>query len=232
MGNADLHMHSTFSDGYHTVSTILTHVEQNTKLDVIAITDHDCIDGALLARDLVTKRNSRIQIITGAEISTRDGHLLALNIEHIIPADLSMIETVQAIHEQGGLAVVAHPLSRWCPSATMKTLLELKDHAPEGLEVTNGSFAGVGSNKRVRNVNNFDFGWAELGGSDAHTVDAIGSSYVEFPGTTAEELIAGICNRTTAACGNLWTKRTFARYGYRTLRSHIRPSRAAMERVG
>jgi hypothetical protein len=151
--------------------------------------------------------------------------LLALNIEHIIPADLSMNDTIQAVHEQGGLAVVAHPLSRWCPSATMKTLRSFEENAPEGLEVTNASFAGVGSNKRVRAINAFSFGWAELGGSDAHTVDAIGSSYTEFPGKTAAELIAAIRNRSTIACGSLWPKRTFARYGYHTLRNHMRPAR-------
>src|SRR5690348_3820967 len=137
-------MHSTYSDGYQTVSTILNYVEHRTDLDVIAITDHDCIDGAFVAKDLVAKNHSRLQIIPGAEISTRDGHLLALNIERIIPPDLSMIETIQAIHEQGGLAVVAHPLSRWCPSAKMQTLMSFTDVAPEGLEVTNASFAGIG----------------------------------------------------------------------------------------
>jgi hypothetical protein len=145
-----------------------------------------------------------------------------------------MSETIQAIHEQGGLAVVAHPLSRWCPSATMQTLLSFEGNAPDGLEVTNASFAGVGSNKRVRSVNAFHFGWAELGGSDAHTLDAIGSSYAEFPGTTAADLIAAIRNRTTVACGRMWPKRSFARYGYHTLRSHIRPiwkARRVMERA-
>jgi predicted metal-dependent phosphoesterase TrpH len=116
-------MHSTYSDGYKSVAQIIDYVERATDLDVIAITDHDCIDGALKARDLVARDNYRLQIIVGAEISTQDGHLLALNIERLIPADLSMAESIQAIHEQGGLAIIAHPFSRWCPSATLETLI-------------------------------------------------------------------------------------------------------------
>src|SRR5262249_6720425 len=120
LGKADLHMHSTFSDGYQTVGDILTHVERATDLDVIAITDHDCIDGALVPRDLIAREQRLIQVIVGAEISTADGHLLALNIEHVIPAGLSMDETIIAVHEQGGVAVAAHPLSRWCSSASIE----------------------------------------------------------------------------------------------------------------
>jgi predicted metal-dependent phosphoesterase TrpH len=106
LGKADLHVHSRYSDGYATVERILEYTERQTDLDVIAITDHDCIDGALRAAELAAKRCYRFQVMTGAEISTRDGHLLALNIRALVPAALSMAETIQAVHEQGGLAIV------------------------------------------------------------------------------------------------------------------------------
>ena len=50
LGRADLHMHSTYSDGIGTIQQILHHVEHNTDLDVIALTDHDVVEGALRAR--------------------------------------------------------------------------------------------------------------------------------------------------------------------------------------
>jgi len=50
VGKADLHLHSTYSDGSQSVEAILKYVERYTDLDVIAITDHDCIEGALRAR--------------------------------------------------------------------------------------------------------------------------------------------------------------------------------------
>lgn len=214
MGTADLHMHSTWSDGREPISHILAHVAHATRLDVIAITDHDCIEGALHARDLAARRWSRIEIVIGAEISTREGHLLALGIEHLIPAGLSMAETIHHVHDQGGLAVVAHPLSRWCPSAARRVLEALANQpgdAPDGLETINGSFAGMGSNRRAGMLNRRRFGWAALGGSDAHTLAAIGSSFTYFPGHSTADLLAAIRERRTVACGGFWPTREFVR---------------------
>ena len=224
MGKADLHMHSTYSDGRAPVAAILDYAEYETDLDIIAITDHDCLDGALLAQELLTRRAMRIQFIPGAEISTRHGHLLALNIERLIPANLSMRDTIQAVHEQGGLAIVAHPLSPWCSSATLETLLSLTPHLPDGLEVRNASFAGVGGNRRIMAVNRLRLGWPELGGSDAHSLHAMASSFTLFPGTTVPELVAAIRGGQTTAAGTLWSRRVYAGQLYHELRGHLRRS--------
>ncbi|HYX50877.1 MAG TPA: PHP domain-containing protein, partial [Ktedonobacteraceae bacterium] len=72
LGKADLHMHSTYSDGIATIEQILHHVQQNTMLDVIAITDHDVIEGSLRARDLWTRGNYRFDYIVGEEVSTKE----------------------------------------------------------------------------------------------------------------------------------------------------------------
>src|SRR6266478_1431960 len=69
-GRADLHMHSTYSDGLGTIQQILHHVQYNTRLDVIAITDHDVVEGALRARDLWLKGSYRFDFIVGEEITT------------------------------------------------------------------------------------------------------------------------------------------------------------------
>ena len=63
VGRADLHMHSTYSDGIDTIQQILHHVEYNTDLNVIALTDHDVVEGALRARDLWAKGNYRFDFI-------------------------------------------------------------------------------------------------------------------------------------------------------------------------
>jgi hypothetical protein len=210
MGKADLHLHSTYSDGLESVQAILAHVNQHTDLDVIAITDHDRLDGSLLARDLAAR--GRVQIIVGEELSTRDGHLLALGIEQHIAPGLSMAESITAIHEQGGLAVAAHPLSRWVSSASLETLDALASRL-DGLEACNASFAGLGSNVRAHSLNRARYGLAETGGSDAHTLEAIGSSYTAFPGTTAEGLIAALRARTTQARFGYWSLAAVVRYG-------------------
>src|ERR1700687_609704 len=110
-GRADLHMHSAYSDGIGTIEQILHHTQHNTNLSVIALTDHDVIEGSLRARDLWAKGNYRFDYIVGEEISTREGHMLALFIEKRIPRGLSMERSIELVHEQDGLAIVAHPLN-------------------------------------------------------------------------------------------------------------------------
>ena len=76
MGKADLHIHTIYSwDGTCTVEAVLKQAAHIAGLDVIAITDHDEIQGALEAVDLAPRYG--IEVIPGCEISTADGHLLA-----------------------------------------------------------------------------------------------------------------------------------------------------------
>ncbi len=83
MGLADLHIHTIFSyDGTASVPAVLKRAKQ-VGLDIIAITDHDEIRGALLAEELAPKFG--IQVIPGVEITTAEGDLLALAIHEIGP---------------------------------------------------------------------------------------------------------------------------------------------------
>src|SRR5260370_7106395 len=111
LGRADLHMHSTYSDGIGSIEQILHYVEYNSDLDVIALTDHDVVEGALRARDLWMKNNYRFDFIVGEEVSTREGHMLALFIEKHVPPDLSLERSIDLVHDQGWLAIFAHPLN-------------------------------------------------------------------------------------------------------------------------
>src|SRR5829696_6195810 len=52
LGRADLHIHTLASDGTAGIAEILEHVERNTRLDVIAITDHERVDAAVAARSM------------------------------------------------------------------------------------------------------------------------------------------------------------------------------------
>jgi predicted metal-dependent phosphoesterase TrpH len=78
-------------------------------LDVIAITDHDNLRATFEARNLSGRYG--VEVIPGIEITTAEGHLLALFVERIIPAGLTLIDTLLRIGEQGGLALAAHPES-------------------------------------------------------------------------------------------------------------------------
>ena len=107
MGRADLHIHTIYSwDGTCTVEAVLKQAAHIAGLDVIAITDHDDIQGALEAVELGPRYG--IEVVPGCEISTADGHLLALFIQNKIPAGLSAVETVLRVQELGGLCIVPH----------------------------------------------------------------------------------------------------------------------------
>jgi len=92
MGRADLQLHSDLGDGLASPEAILDAAER-VGLDVIALTDHDDIRGAFLLRDIAARRASPVEIVTGVEVTTRSGHLLALWVEEEIPMFAPPIET-------------------------------------------------------------------------------------------------------------------------------------------
>src|SRR5690349_21236491 len=114
ISKADLHIHTTASDGAATVPELLEYVARASDLRVIAITDHDSIAGAKEARQLASQFG--LDVIVGEEVSTADGHLLALFIDSFLPPGRPAAETIAAIHAQGGLAVAPHPFDRSVPS--------------------------------------------------------------------------------------------------------------------
>lgn len=215
LGRADLHMHSAYSDGIGTIEEILQHTQRNTNLAVIAITDHDVIEGSLRARDLWAKGEYRFDFIVGEEISTREGHLLALFIEKRIAPGLSMERSIDLIHEQGGLAIVAHPLNRIfrhsCQREVLDRISATNDVWLDGIETWNASFCGIYANRVAMSANREVYGWPELGNSDAHTLHAIGSGCTWFEGSTAQDVRTAIETGRSAPGGRLWRVHDYLR---------------------
>jgi len=100
----DLHVHTCYSDDATTTLREVVAYAKKRGLDGVAITDHDTVEGAIKLA-----KKSNLLIVPGVEVSTRRGHVLALNVTTPIPPKLSPIETIQRIHEFGGIAVAAHP---------------------------------------------------------------------------------------------------------------------------
>jgi hypothetical protein len=210
---ADTHMHTNYSDGTGSVEDVLEHVQKATPLDVIAITDHDTITGALRARDLVAKRSYRFELVVGEEVSTREGHMLALFIEKRIPPGLSIERSIELVHEQGGLAIVAHPFNRIfrysVQKPVMDRLLRQPELHPDGVETLNGSFAGIGSSQIAMRLARSLYDWTEVGGSDAHTPSAIGCAHTRFVGSGAPGLREAIMRGETSPAGRFWRSREY-----------------------
>jgi predicted metal-dependent phosphoesterase TrpH len=208
-GRADLHIHSLASDGVSSVAEILARAIE-AKLDVIAITDHERIDAALAARAMVEAQNLPIEVIVGEEVSTRGGHVVGLFIEKRIRPWIPLRSAIAQIHEQGGIAIVAHPLVPYpltCASGrSVRALLADANPIfhPDAIEAFNPTTAGTRWGRRtpefVREV-----GVAAVASSDAHRAEDVGQAWTTFEGTTASELRAAIERRETAWEGSKYS---------------------------
>jgi len=194
-------MHTTASDGWPTPHELVDHAARRARLDVIAVTDHDTIEGALRAREYAARR-ARFHVIVGEEVSSRDGHIVALFLERRVRPGMSAAATVDAIHDQGGVAIAAHPF--WRTQKRTRTGLvhgvgwlaaELDFDAIEVENATPGFYL---FNQLAHRLN-LGLGAAEVGCSDAHILDAVGRAFTEFPGKTPEALRDAIESGKTVA---------------------------------
>ena len=200
-GKADLHIHTASGDGMASPRQVLDYVEAETDLDVLAITDHDDLRGALEAREVCARGRYRFQVITGMEVTAIEGHIIALWVEEPLPSLRPVEEVLEAVHRQGGLAVAAHPLSWLTRSLGQKTLDRLVASSRNGvyldaMETANqapGSRVGL---RKAAALNRERYHLAEVGGSDAHFLKAIGSAYTEFPGHSADDLRRSILEQS------------------------------------
>lgn len=201
-GMADLHVHTSHSDGQDSVTDVLAWASR-IRLDVIAITDHDTIEGAILAAELARVRSGP-QVIVGEEVSSLDGHILALFIDKLVEPNLSAEDTVAAIHEQGGLAIAAHPYWRSSSHDYRGRLFGLGDRIADlpfdAIEVINGGFTPsmIGANRRAGWVVEA-LGRTPVGGSDAHVKHALGWGHTRFEGRTALDLRRSVAAGRTQA---------------------------------
>jgi predicted metal-dependent phosphoesterase TrpH len=201
-GRADLHMHTSFSDGWPSPGALVDHVAGLDHLDVIAVTDHDTIEGALHAAELAAGRPDAPAVIVGEEVSSRHGHILGLFLEKRIPPGMTAAATVAAIHDQDGVAVAAHPFWRTDRPGRERAIHGVgwwaADLEFDAIEVENATPGFYLFNQMARRLCEAA-GCAEVGNSDAHIADAIGLAYTSFPGRTPQALRAAIAARRTEA---------------------------------
>ena len=234
-GRADLHLHTLYSDGTARLADLLAWVEGRTSLDVVAITDHDRLDGALRAQSMHAGGDFHFDLVVGEEITTRSGHLVGLFLTRPIPAFRPVAETVERIHEQGGLAVAPHALGVWL-SLGRGSLVRLQDDPrPErhldAVELINPSLGGRLRHRALAELNARELHLPGLGSSDAHVLETIGSAHTTFAGRTAREFRVAVADGAVEPVGGHWTTgHNVAVYGRqlvakgRKLRHTLRPS--------
>lgn len=231
LGRADLHIHTLASDGTAGVVDILEHVERNTVLDVIAITDHERIDAALAGRAIARDRGLRFEVVVGEEVTTLGGHLLALWLEAPVKPFRSMRTTIAEIHDQGGIAIPAHPLVPYplCAQGFMlrRLLADEPRYRPDALEAFNPTTLGRPWHTRVVRFAE-QHGLARVGNSDAHDLASIGIGYSTFVGHTGDDLRAAILAGTTHQHGSFHPAGSQLETFGAQLRKYSRDARASL----
>ncbi len=108
MPKVDFHCHTRYSEDCLVDLSSLLRACDRKCLDKLAVTDHNTVTGALEAIELAPRR-----FITGEEIMTEQGELLAFFVEKDVPAGLSAQATIELLRSQAAFISVSHPFDRF-----------------------------------------------------------------------------------------------------------------------
>jgi len=172
----DMHLHSCYSDDAIGSPDEIIKSLKNRGLDGMALTDHNTNKGFLHLQNNIPKD---FLVIPGIEISTHDGHLLALNVTKQIQAGLSIQETVEHVLDEGGIPVVPH-LFRLLSGIKEDKLKEIRTNVT-AIEVFNGCSVPNSNLKTARVAHRFNLGGT--GGSDSHDPQYAGFAYTVVDST-------------------------------------------------
>lgn len=213
---ADVHIHSDHSDGLASIADIMEYTATRTDLRVIAITDHNTIEGALFAKSLEDMYPG-LEVVVGEEVTSKWGHILGLFLTEEVPPGLSAQDTIEAIQAQGGIAVIAHPFANraFGPFGLRSLGKRIGDVAFSAMEVYNSSPYLIYANRLAAQAFAGGQGIAATGGSDAHILKAIGKGRTVFRGETAADLRRSIEELETYAVANRGGMSIAVRYALR-----------------
>jgi predicted metal-dependent phosphoesterase TrpH/glycosyltransferase involved in cell wall biosynthesis len=173
----DLHLHTDWShDCSIPADDLLDHAEA-VGLGGIAVTDHNVFGGALEAVELARGRD--LMVIPGEEVKTdTQGEVIGLFLEEEIPRGLSFAETIDAIHEQGGLVYLPHPFDRLHaipdPATLHRHLAEIDVFEVYNARLLRDSF----NDEALRFARKYRL--LQGAGSDAHVLQGVGTGAVRM----------------------------------------------------
>ncbi len=200
---ADLHMHTTYSDGLMSPAEVIEVISTQTDLRVIAITDHDTAEGAFEAKRYAQRHHPHLEVIIGQELTTGDGDVVGLFLTETLPAFRTAAGAIKAIHQQGGLAIAVHPFTFGFGVQSVNFAIL---RAPfDAVEVKNGSPWCIPGNIVTTLLNRSLARLPMVANSDAHIPQCAGQPFTWFPGHTAADLKQAIRTNQVRPGGTTWT---------------------------
>jgi len=170
----DFHCHTHYSRDALIDLESLVHRMDRRGIDLVVITDHNAIDGALEFR-----RRAPERFLVGEEVKTTHGELLAFFVAELVPPGLSLQETIARVRGQGGVVGASHPLDRWRHEAMGREALESIHEQLDFVEVFNARAISPNDNHLARELAT-RWGLPGTAGSDAHSPLEVGRAYVEM----------------------------------------------------
>lgn len=214
----DMHSHTMWSGDCTTTPEELVEALSDHAIDVLCITDHNTVNGALALQEALPCR-----VIVGQEVKTSAGEMIGLFLGERLPHGIKPAEAVTRIRDQGGLVYVPHPYDpmRHCLDPDVLEGL-LADGGVDAIEVINAKTSLAHLNARAAETAE-RWGIPGGAGSDAHVPAAIGAAYVEmddFGAGGAPAFLASL--RTARPVGHHWDRA-------RPWRARIVPSTSSYE---
>ncbi|MCX8171654.1 MAG: CehA/McbA family metallohydrolase [Candidatus Bathyarchaeota archaeon] len=189
----DLHVHTCYSgDSSITLEDLIVQIKAKG-LNGVAVTDHDTVKGAVKAVKAIEainggNKSGRLMVIPGVEVSTKQGHILGINVKTPIKPGLGVGETVERIHDAGGIAIAAHPQAFFKKGVGLNK--KIISYGLDAIEVINSLALPFGfSRDKCRNFAR-ECNLPQTAGSDSHIPEAIGLAYTVISG--CDESIDGI----------------------------------------
>ena len=206
----DLHVHSCYSDDANGSVEELIKAAVKNGLNGIAIVDHNSVKGGLKGFEIAKKMKGFV-VIPGVEISSAEGHILALNIKENIPKKLSVEETIERITSLGGISVLPHPYR------ILSGVGEKFMDGFAGIEVFNSRSLGWENKKAEFLAEKLDIG--KTGGSDAHSSNEVGYGVTEFSVNSfrIDDLIQEIGKKRTKGYGTPCPNKIILRQHFKSL---------------
>ena len=168
----DSHIHSEYSPDSKSKLKDIFKVAKSRNIDIIAISDHNTVDGSKEARRLTKKDD--LLVIPSIEISSIEGHILGFGCEEKIDRDLPAAETIDLIHDQSALAIIPHPYCFYRHGLLCKA--DYKDLKIDAIETKNARFIVGYCNNKAKNLSKNE-NLPSLGASDAHYFKFVGDCY-------------------------------------------------------
>ena len=202
---ADFHAHSCYSQDSLTPVKQLIDRARAAGLGRLALTDHNTIEGALLAQQMAPDL-----VIVGEEIKTTSGELLAIFVTEPVPKGLPPLEAIDRLRAQDAFISVSHPFDPYRSGWRLDELQGLV-HLVDAIETFNARCWKPAWNHQAQQFAN-RYNLPGTTGTDAHTLPEVGRSYLSLPQFSSAAELRGVI-RQAESTGRYATP--FSRLGSR-----------------